>query len=111
MRAGGDGAARPATAPEVDRDERKAVGAPARGRSGSEGADQAGERPAVGGNKRMVAAAVGEPGRAGDPAAERAGEGAAGVDFAAGSATSAASPTCSTLAEPLSLPLPRMARG
>ena len=48
-----------------------------------QGAGEAGQRPAVGGDQRVVAAGVGEPRRAGDPPRDRAAEGVVRVDLAA----------------------------
>ena len=50
---------------------------------GRERADEPGQRPAVGGDQRVVAAGVGKARRAGDLPGDRPGEGAAGVDLAA----------------------------
>ena len=82
--AGGDGAALAAAAAEVDRDQRQAGRARAARPGRRQRPGQAGQRPAVGGDERVVAAGVGEAGRAGDLPADRAGEAAPGVDLAAG---------------------------
>ena len=111
--AGGDRAALPAAAAEVDRDQRQAVGPGLGDRRRREGADQARQRPAVGGDQRVVAAGVGKAGaqtifrpRARArvrPASTSPPEATAAIAATRSRASSAARPTCSTLAEPISL--------
>ena len=80
----------------------QAGGAGERGWGRRQGPGQARQRPAVGGDQRVVVAGVGQARRAGEPSADRPAEAAPGVDLAAGgdgrdrgdssSATSAARP-------------------
>ena len=82
--AGGDGAALTPTTAEVDRDERQAGGTGQRDRRRRQGPGRPCQRPAIGRDKWVVGAGVGQARAAGEPLADRARQAPARIDLAPG---------------------------